>query len=253
LTEAGERFHAHCLAVLDGARTAFDSVADLRREPSGTVRVSCSQALAQNYLAPILVDYLAAHPKVRLELDASDRDVNLVEERFDLAIRCRARIEESSGLVARLINTARHLLVASRNYLDQQGRPDSPKSLFTHATICRPGDLYDDEYRWALVEQHGGEILAPLMPRLVSDDLRIHVEAAQRGMGIALLPEPVVASALKAGLLEQALPDWTGVVHRLVLLYPTPRGMLPSVRSLIDYLLARLSTSIEADSGLGQS
>src|SRR6516164_8231470 len=73
LTEAGERFFAQAQTLVEGAQSAFESVADLRREPSGTVRLSCPQVMAQSYLAPILPGYLAMYPKVRLELDTVDR------------------------------------------------------------------------------------------------------------------------------------------------------------------------------------
>ena len=83
-----------------------------------------------------------------------------------------------------------------------------------------------------------------LAPRLVANDLRLLLEAATHGIGIALLPEPVVAGAIRTGLLVQVLPDWTAATHCIYLLYPSPRGMLPSVRSLIDYLLVHLPASI---------
>jgi DNA-binding transcriptional LysR family regulator len=79
-----------------------------------------------------------------------------------------------------------------------------------------------------------------LKPRLVTSDLRVRLEAAIRGIGIALLPEQVVATPLKEGLVERVLSEWSGAKNILHLVYPTPRGMLPSVRSLIDYLLVQV-------------
>jgi DNA-binding transcriptional LysR family regulator len=76
-----------------------------------------------------------------------------------------------------------------------------------------------------------------LKPRLVSSDLRVRLQAAVHGIGIALLPEQVISAPLKAQLVERVLPEWSGAKNILHLVYPTPRGMLPSVRSLIDYLL----------------
>jgi DNA-binding transcriptional LysR family regulator len=89
LTEAGQRFYEHCVDAVEGARVAYESVADLRREPAGTVRMSCAQVMAQNYLAPILPGFLAQHPRVDLVLDATDREVNLIDERVDLVLRSR--------------------------------------------------------------------------------------------------------------------------------------------------------------------
>jgi DNA-binding transcriptional LysR family regulator len=83
-----------------------------------------------------------------------------------------------------------------------------------------------------------------LPPRLVTNDLRLLLETAVHGIGIALLPEPIVAAAIRTGLLTQVLPDWAAATRRIYLLYPSPLGMLPSVRSLIDYLLVYLPALI---------
>ena len=88
----------------------------------------------------------------------------------------------------------------------------------------------------------------PVAPRSVANDLRLLLEAAIHGIGIALLPEPIMVGALKTGLLTQVLPNWTTTTHHIYLLYPSPRGMLPSVRSLIDYLLVHLPASIQKHS-----
>ncbi|MBK1693374.1 hypothetical protein CKO09_01280 [Chromatium weissei] len=85
-------------------------------------------------------------------------------------------------------------------------------------------------------------------PRLVTNDLRLLLKAAIHGVGIALLPEQIVANALKTDLLTQVLPNWTTTTHHIYLLYPSPRGMLPSVRSLIDYLLIHLPISLQKHS-----
>jgi DNA-binding transcriptional LysR family regulator len=84
-----------------------------------------------------------------------------------------------------------------------------------------------------------------LKPRLVTSDLRVRLQAAVRGIGIALLPEQVVVSPLREGLVERVLPEWSGAKNILHLVYPPPRGMLPSVRSLIDYLLIHVSAWLQ--------
>jgi len=245
LTEAGERFYAHCQSTLDSARAAYDSVAALRREPTGLVRLSCPQVMAQSYLAPILPGFMATHPKVKLELDASDRHVDLIEERFDLALRAAIRIEETGELVARPLGMARRVMVASPAFLDSYGHPDTPQALAEFDTLSRPGDGYDGRARWILVDAAGSETVVTHTPRLLSDDLRMQFEAAVHGIGIALLPEPIVAASVRSGALKQVLPDWTGTTHLIHLLYPSPRGMLPSVRSLIEYLTVHLPASIQ--------
>ena len=104
-----------------------------------------------------------------------------------------------------------------------------------------PFDIFDDGARWTLTNLDNRTQQIELKPRLVTSDLRVRLQAAVRGIGIALLPEQVVASPLREGLVERVLPEWSGAKNILHLVYPTPRGMLPSVRSLIDYLLIHVS------------
>ncbi|AKC80644.1 LysR family transcriptional regulator [Xanthomonas arboricola] len=245
LTEAGERFYGQAQTLLEGARNAFDSVADLRREPAGTVRLSCPQVMAQSYLAPILPGYLVLHPKVKLELDASDRRIDLLEERFDLAVRAHVRIEETAGLVARELGHAKRVLVASPAFLDHVGRPTGPNQLMAMDSISRLSLMQEGQARWALTDDAGQEAIITHTPRLASDDLRMQLEAAIHGLGVALLAEPIVSASIRNGLLEMVLPQWSATAHVIHLLYPPPRGMLPSVRSLIDYLMLHLPASIQ--------
>ena len=203
LTEAGARFYAHCAATVEGTRAAYESVAELRREPSGMVRMTCPQVMAQTFLAPLLPAYLAAHPKVRLELDASDRAVNLIEDRFDLALRARPRVEDATGLVARQLGSAKRVLVASPFLLDRIGRPNSPQGLAKADTISRPGEALDGRAQWVIGTADGREEVVAHEPRMMSDDLRLQFEATLQGIGIALLPESIVAAAVRSGALER--------------------------------------------------
>ena len=243
LTAAGERFFGHAEVLVEGARGAFDSVAALRATPTGIVRLSCPQVMAQTVLLPILPGFLARYPKVRIELDANDRHVDLLNERFDLALRARVGIEESAGLVAKELGTVRQVLVASPALLERVGRPRTPRDLAERDTFARPAEIHDGRARWALENADGTVAGVDHDPRLVTNDLRMQVEAAEQGIGIALLPAPIVARPAAAGALEVVLPGWSGASHVIHLLYPSPRGMLPSVRSLIDYLSAELPSA----------
>jgi DNA-binding transcriptional LysR family regulator len=104
-------------------------------------------------------------------------------------------------------------------------------------TVASIDDIFDNGARWTLTDPGTRTRHVELTPRLVTSDLRTRLQAAIHGIGIALLPEQAVSAPLKEGLIERVLPDWSGAKNILHLVYPTPRGMLPSVRSLIDYLL----------------
>jgi DNA-binding transcriptional LysR family regulator len=237
LTEAGQRFYDRCLATVEGAQAAFDSVAELRREPAGLVRLSSPVLLTQRCLAHALPGYMAKHPKVSVFVEPTDRTVNVIEERFDIVIRAKPVIEDVAGLVAKTLGNSQRVMVVSRNFLDQYGRPETPADLPRFNTVASTDDIFDAGARWTLTNLENRTQQIELKPRLVTSDLRVRLQAAVRGIGIALLPEQVVAAPLKEGLVERVLPEWSGAKNILHLVYPTPRGMLPSVRSLIDHLL----------------
>jgi DNA-binding transcriptional LysR family regulator len=237
LTEAGQRFFERCVATVEGAQAAYDSVAELRREPVGLVRLSSPVLLAQRCLAHALPGYMATHPKVSVFVEPTDRTVNVIEERFDIAIRAKPVIEDVAGLVAKTLGKSQRVLVASPAFLDRYGRADSPADLPKFSTAASSDDISDGGARWTLTSLDNRTQHIELKPRLVTSDLRVRLQAAIHGIGIALLPEQVVAAPLKDRLVERVLPEWSGAKNILHLVYPTPRGMLPSVRSLIDYLL----------------
>lgn len=237
LTEAGERFHEHARVVVETAEAALDSVAQLRKEPAGHVRLSCSIAMAQGALAAILPGYLAANPKVSVVVEATDRQVDLIEERIDLALRARVQIEESAGLVARELGRARRILVASPAYIAAHAPLHGPEQLAAHDTIGRPEEAQGRSSAWKLHDASGATVVVSHTPRLVASNRQMQLEAAVRGIGVTLLPETIAAPAVQAGYLAQVLRGWEAPTHVVHLVYPRPRGMLPSVRSLIDYLV----------------
>lgn len=248
LTEAGEQFYERCLAAVEEAEAAYESMANLRKEPVGIVRIACPPVLAQTYLAPILPAYLASHPKVSLHIEPTERDVDLIEERFDLALLARPQTDAMSGIVVRSLGTARKILVAASGFLREAGRPATPEEIPNFATLGRSGDVRDGKVQWELSEASGKLCAVSHSPRLQTNDLRLQLETAIGGAGLALLPEPIVAMSIKTGLLEHVLQDWAGMPNRLSVAYPAPKGMLPSVRSLLDFLSEHLPAVIQARS-----
>jgi DNA-binding transcriptional LysR family regulator len=237
LTEAGQRFFERCVATVEGAQAAYDSVAELRREPVGLVRFSSPVLLTQRCLAHALPAYMTAHPKVSVFVEPTDRTVNVIEERFDIAIRAKPVIDDVAGLVAKTLGKSQRVLVVSPAFLDRYGRPHDPAELPKFNTAASSDDIFDGGARWTLTSLDSRTQHIELKPKLVTSDLRVRLQAAINGIGVALLPEQVVSTPLKERLVERVLPEWSGAKNILHLVYPTPRGMLPSVRSLIDYLL----------------
>ncbi|MBV8045602.1 MAG: LysR family transcriptional regulator [Paludibacterium sp.] len=235
LTEVGGQYYQHCQAVLTEAEAAEETIARIQAEPRGLVRVSCPELLAKSVLAPILPRFLAEHPQVRVQLEAANRRVDLIEEGIDIAIRVRNVIEDSANQVARTLSTSRQILTASPRLLAELGTPRMPSDLLRYPclTMSRP----DGRGQWVLLDGDGHEIRLQIdSPRLMTDDLVVLAEATARGLGVALLPQLVCQAYLTDGRLQELLPDcqspW-GILH---LVYPSRRGLIPAVRLLIDFL-----------------
>ena len=244
LTEVGSQYYLHCQAVLAEAEAAEETIAHARAEPRGLVRISCPELLAKSLLAPILPRFMQAHPQVRIQLEATNRRVDLIEEGFDIAIRVRNMIENSANQVARPIGIGRATLVASPALLQSLGTPATPADLTRYP--CLTMNRADGRGQWSLLDGDGHEITVMVeAPRLMTDDLLVLAQAAQQGMGVALLPRLVIQDALNRGTLQALLPGYQipwGILH---LVFPTRRGLVPSVRSLIDFLSTNMVTQDE--------
>jgi DNA-binding transcriptional LysR family regulator len=240
LTDIGQHYYQHCQAVLSEAEAAEETIARVQAEPRGLVRISCPELLAKSLLGPILSRFLAANPQVRIQLEATNRRVDLVEDGIDIAIRVRNVIDNSANLVARRIARSSMILVASPELLATMGTPTQPQQLTRYP--CLTMNRADGRGQWVLLDGDGHENTILIeAPRLITDDLVVLEQAARQGLGIAMLPHLVCQEALDQGLLLPVLPEceipW-GIMH---LVFPSRRGLVPAVRQLIDFLVEKMS------------
>jgi DNA-binding transcriptional LysR family regulator len=238
VTEVGERFYAHCRAVLEEAQAAQDAVDELRAEPRGVVRLSCPVSLTQTVLSYVLPEFLVRYPKMQVRVTSSNRRVDVIGEGFDLAIRVRSKLDTDANLIIRSFGQSRTLLVASPALLKAQGRPSQPDQLTGLPALSMLE--HEGAQVWGLVNAGGAQVNVEVVPRLVSGDFALLLESARRGLGVALLPEFVCAPAITRGELEVVLPDWSMPGGTMHFVYPSRRGMLPGVRALVDFLAERL-------------
>jgi DNA-binding transcriptional LysR family regulator len=238
VTEVGERFYGHCRAVLEEAHAAQEAVDVLRAEPRGVVRMSCPVSLAQTVVAHVLPEFLARYPKLQVRVLSSDRRVDVVGEGYDIAIRVRSKLDSDANLVMRTFGLSRVLAVASPELLDREGRPAVPAQLASLPALSM--QEHEGVQTWELTDAGGARVTVEMTARLVSGEFALLLEAARRGLGVALLPEFVCAPALANGELEVVLPDWSAPEGTMHFVYPSRRGMLPGVRALVDFLAERL-------------
>src|SRR4029077_17526191 len=157
--------------TVEGAQAAYDSVAELRTEPAGLVRLSSPVLLTQRCLAHALPGYMSVNPKVSVFVEATDRTVNVIEERFDIAIRAKSEIEDVAGLVAKTLGNSQRVLVVSPDFLDRHGRPETPADLPKFDTVASIDDVFDSGARWSLTDLGTRTQQIALKPRLVTSDL----------------------------------------------------------------------------------
>lgn len=238
VTEVGQEVRRHATAMLAEADAAVEAVEFARAEPGGVVKASCPVALAQTAMAQYLPEFLARYPKIRLILHATNRRVDVINEGFDVALRVRTVPTGEDGLVMRTFGSSSNFLVASREYLKERGCPERPQQIPQHATLSFTPET--DRQIWELFDADGVSVQIEHTPRLVCHDFTMLRAAVLAGLGIALLPESVVRADVASGAIVQVLPAWTlplGVFH---IVFPTRRGLLPSVRAFIDFLAERM-------------
>jgi DNA-binding transcriptional LysR family regulator len=234
VTEIGQAFYERCAAMLTEARSAELVVAASQAAPCGTVRLSCPVGLLSFQFAPMLARFMSANPAVRLHLDSTNRRVDVIAEGFDLAIRVRFPPLDDSDLVVRQLDESTQCLVAH------------PR--LTRHDVATPADLSSlpsighwppqRDFAWELWDSDGQSASVPYQPRLVTADLAVLHEGALQGLGVAQLPTIMVEDDFRQGRLVRLLPDWrpkSGIVHAV---FPSRRGLLPSVRALLDFLAA---------------
>jgi DNA-binding transcriptional LysR family regulator len=235
VTEVGRAFHARCVAMLIEAEAAQAVIEEAAAEPRGAVRMSCPAALVTYRIGKLLEEFMRAYPAVEVHLESTSRRVDVIGEGFDLAIRVREPPLEHSDLVMRRLEESQHRLVASPELVASRPALTGPLDLANWPTLdFRP---VQGDHAWALTHVEGMTAQVRHRPRLVTDDLQMLHAAALGGLGAALLPYMVTAWDLAEGRLVDLLPQWrprSWVVHAV---FPSRRGLLPSVRALVEFLV----------------
>ncbi len=240
VTEVGQVYYARCKAMLveaDAAQTAIEAV---HAEPCGTVRLSCPIALLHTHIGAMLVAFAAKFPTVTVEVLGMNRAVDVVGEGLDLALRMHPTPLEDNHLVVRVLGYAAQCLVASPSLVIRHGTPHEPVDLTTWPSLGY-GRPPVEGHIWKLTGPEGAEAVQPHRPRFITTDMTTLRQAAVAGIGVVQLPVMMVKEQLADGSLVRVLPDWTPGREVIHVVFPTRRGLIPSVRALIDHLVEHLN------------
>jgi DNA-binding transcriptional LysR family regulator len=237
VTELGQEYYRHCLAMLVEAQAAQEVIERTRSEPQGMVRMSCPTTLLHYRVADLLSGFMLENPRVQVQLEATNRRVDVIAEGLDLALRVRFPPLENSDLVMRVLVESPQRLVASPEFLKQFDLPLLPADLSGLPSLDW-GPACD--HLWRLEGPDGATAEVAHQPRLVTDDMTALRQAALRGVGIVQLPHMVVDKDLQEGRLLDIMPRWVPQAGLVQVVFPSRRGLLPSVRALIDYLAAHI-------------
>lgn len=237
LTETGKRYYLHCQAVLVEADAAQQTIDALKAEPAGVIRLSCPVGLLHFHISRMLADFMTLYPKVQIQLEATNRRVDVIAEGFDLALRVRPLPLEDSSLVLKILSDRGQCLVAAPTLLASFGEPDTPQALLSLPALSRARP--EEPHSWQLQHRDGQQLLLHFQPRFVTTDMLALKTAALAGAGIVQLPQLMLLAELASGQLVRLLPDWEPKREVIHLVYPSRRCLLPAVRALIDYLAAQ--------------
>ncbi|WP_437755710.1 LysR family transcriptional regulator [Sorangium sp. So ce1389] len=239
LTDEGRVFYDRGLQILAAVDDAEASVAGRSGTPRGLLRLTVPDAFGRLVVLPLLRKYLEAWPDIQVEVSFTDRLADIVEEGFDLAVRI-GEAPPDTRLVSRVVARYKAMLCASPSYIAARGEPLSLDELAGHD--CLIFSSRNRRQSWRFVGDDGAWVKAQGRSRLRLDSGEALRDAAVAGLGIAFLPDFLVADDLAAGRLQQVLPDLAAEDVKIVTIYPTRRLLEPRVRRFIDLMVEELGT-----------
>lgn len=240
LTAAGQQLVDETQASFLHIERGMAGVKDLAGAPRGLVRMTAPVALGRQHIAPALPRLLERYPELRLELDLSDRFVNLTQEGFDLAVRHASRVPDSQ--VATVLCETRSVLLASPKYLARHGAPEHPTELAAHECLLYLRDGGSPSWSFERRERRSRapeRVSVPVRGPLRANNSEVLREAAAAGMGVGMLPDFTAWSGSEARQLVQVLPRWRPVGffgERLQAMRPWSPRTPRAVQCVIDHL-----------------
>lgn len=238
LTPEGKAFNNQCQQMILDAEQAQGILDQSNISPKGTLKISCPLGFGSNYLKPILVEYLAKYPEVSLDIDFSDRQVDVIQDGFDLVIRATTALEDSS-LICKKLKSFKGYTVVSTDYVKKHGKPNTPEDLINHQCMCYAN--HKSPTRWMYKTLKGEVVQVDVPQKILSNNAEMQLAMVLAGHGICRLPEFYMADELKTDKLEILFDDYQTQTIDVFALYPSRKHLSPKVRCFIELLSEKIS------------
>ena len=234
LTEVGKAYYDRCTQILADIEQADDIAGALQSTPRGTLRIYTNTHIVQ-FVSPVVAEFLASYGEVKVDLAIGERNVDMIDENFDVAIRMLP--PPDSSLIVRSLATWRHVLCCSHGYLEKHGRPEQLGDLAQRNCIRHVNYPFGDEWRFA--DRKGVPASVQVSGNLVSNSGETLHRAALAGVGIFLAAGFLVRDDLESGALVRLLPEYRPVEFSMNAVYPHRHHLSAKVRTFIDLLAQR--------------
>lgn len=234
VTHIGQQYYSYCLELVEQVQKAQDFIQQYS-ESKGTIRLTCPVELLDLYVNDMLVDFMSQYPEIDLYIESTNRQVDLISERLDFALRVRAWPLKDSDIVTKPFCLSKHLIVASPKLIQQPlTHPDELKNY--------PVLMGNMHHYWEFEHHEQGKKTVHLNPKLVTENLYLLHKNVMNGVGISVLPEVIVRKELKQGNLNLVLEDgWQLPKYMVHAAYSSRKTLQPSARLLLDFLAVRFA------------
>lgn len=234
LTDQGRALFDRARILLNDWEETEAVVSQSQTSISGIIRISAPLSFGVAHMGPAFIEFMTLHPDIRLEIDFSDRRVDLISEGFDVAVRI-GKLPDS-GLIARKIANIRTVAVASPSYLEVHGHPNSPSDL---QNLRELRYSLRSSHRWSYTAPNGGAGDIEIPPKLYASNGDFLRDAAIAGMGVLLEPTFILYEDIRSKKLVQLIPDYKWDELGAFAVYPHTRHLSARVRALVDHLTER--------------
>jgi DNA-binding transcriptional LysR family regulator len=236
-TDAGRRYFENCVRLLDEISEVEAEVRNSQAEPSGRLRVSAPINFGNAVLGPVISAIAQRYPKLEIQVELSDRFVDLIEEGFDVALRIRTNLPDSS-LIVRRVSAITRSVCAAPSYLKRMGTPKTPEDLKNHACLIYTLSTSPFDWKFSVGNK---TVTVRVNGSIQSNNGQFLMSFLHAGMGIAFLPDFTVGDDVRSGKLKRILEHYPVEPHDLYLVYPANRHQSPKLRAFMDMAAQHLS------------